>query len=79
MVTGGTQAARQTASSSKFCATLDFSRWSRMHGSRPVLFQLRQLLLAAVITVGAIAIITGVALCSGISGFSQPALAQSHD
>jgi len=50
-----------------------------MHGSRPVLFQLRQLLLAAVITVGAIAIITGVALCSGISGFSQPALAQSHD
>jgi hypothetical protein len=41
-----------------------------MHGSRPDLFQLRQLFLAAVITVSAIAIIAGVAMCSGTSGFS---------
>jgi hypothetical protein len=44
-----------------------------MHGSRPDLFQLRQLFLAAVITAGAIAIIAGVALCSGTSGLSQSA------
>jgi hypothetical protein len=50
-----------------------------MHESRPDLFQLRQLLLAAVITAGAIAIIAGVALCSGTSGISQSAPAQSHD
>jgi hypothetical protein len=44
-----------------------------MHGSRPDLFHLRQLFLAAVIAAGAIAIIAGVALCSGTSGFSQSA------
>jgi hypothetical protein len=41
-----------------------------MHGSRPDLFQLRQLIFTAVVITGAIAIIAAVALCSG-SGFSQ--------
>ena len=41
-----------------------------MHGSRPDLFQLRQLFLAAVITAGAIAIIAGVTFCAATSGFS---------
>jgi Galactocerebrosidase, C-terminal lectin domain len=44
-----------------------------MHGSRPDLFQLRQLILATVVTAGAIAIIAGVLLCSGADGFSQSA------
>jgi hypothetical protein len=44
-----------------------------MHGSRPDLFQLRQLIFAAVIITGAIAILAGVALCSASSGFSQSA------
>jgi len=44
-----------------------------MHGSRPDLFQLRQLILAGVITAGAIAILLGVALCSASHGFSQSA------
>jgi glycosyl hydrolase family 59 (putative galactocerebrosidase) len=43
-----------------------------MHGSRPNLFQLRQLILAAVIITGLVGIIAGVALCS-IDGFSQSA------
>src|ERR1700751_4271052 len=42
-----------------------------MHGSRPDLFQLRQLILAAVIITGAIAILAGVVLCSASDGFSQ--------
>src|SRR5262245_25982785 len=44
-----------------------------MHGSRPDLYQLRQLFLAAVIAAGAIVIVAAVALCSGTSGFSQSA------
>jgi Galactocerebrosidase, C-terminal lectin domain len=44
-----------------------------MHGSRPNLFQLRQLILAAVVTAAAIAIIAGVILCPGGEGFSQSA------
>jgi glycosyl hydrolase family 59 (putative galactocerebrosidase) len=44
-----------------------------MHGSRPDLFQLRQLILAAVIITGAVAIIAGVTMCSGSDGFSQSA------
>jgi hypothetical protein len=41
-----------------------------MHGSRPDLFQLRQLVLAAVVIAGAIATIAAVILCSGLEGFS---------
>ena len=44
-----------------------------MHGSRPNLFQLRQLILAAVIITGAVAILAGVVLCSASDGFSQSA------
>jgi hypothetical protein len=44
-----------------------------MHGSRPDLFQLRQLILAAVIITGAAAIVAGVGLCSPSHGFSQSA------
>jgi len=44
-----------------------------MHGSRPDLFQLRQLIFAAVIITGAIAILTGITLCSASRGFSQSA------
>jgi hypothetical protein len=44
-----------------------------MHGSRPDLFQLGQLILAAVIITGAIAILAGVVLCSSLDGFSQSA------
>src|SRR5215510_12372858 len=43
-----------------------------MHGSRPDLFQLRQLILAAVVITGLTAIIAGVTLCS-LDGFSQSA------
>ena len=43
-----------------------------MHGSRPDLFQLRQLFLAAVIITGLIGIIAGVILYSA-DGFSQSA------
>jgi Galactocerebrosidase, C-terminal lectin domain len=43
-----------------------------MYGSRPDLFQLRQLVLAAVIVTGLIGIIAGIILCS-IDGFSQSA------
>jgi len=43
-----------------------------MHGSRPNLFQIRQLILTAVIITGAIAILAGVVLCSASDdGFSQ--------
>lgn len=44
-----------------------------MHGSRPDLFQLRQLILAALVAAGATAIIVGVILCSGADGYSQSA------
>ena len=44
-----------------------------MHGSRPDLFQLRQLILAAVIITGAVAIVAGVVLYSTSHGFSQSA------
>jgi len=44
-----------------------------MHGSRPDLFQLRQLIFTAVIITGAIAILAGVVLCSASHGFSQSA------
>jgi hypothetical protein len=44
-----------------------------MHGSRPDLFQLRQLVFAAAVTAGIIAVISGVVLCSGADGFSQSA------
>jgi len=44
-----------------------------MHGSRPDLFQLRQLIFAAVMITGAIAIFAGIALCSASNGFSQSA------
>ena len=44
-----------------------------MHGSRPDLYQLRQLILAVVVTAAAIAIVAGVILCSGEDGFSQSA------
>ena len=44
-----------------------------MHGSRPDLFQLRQLIFAAVMTTGAIAVLAGVVLCSASHGFSQSA------
>jgi Galactocerebrosidase, C-terminal lectin domain len=44
-----------------------------MHGSRPDLFPLRQLILAAVIVTGAVAILAGVILCSAADGFSQSA------
>ena len=44
-----------------------------MHGSRPDLFQLRQLIFAAVIITGAIAILAGITLCSASHGFSQSA------
>jgi len=44
-----------------------------MHGSRPDLFQLRQLIFAAVMITGAIAILAGVALFSASHGFSQSA------
>jgi len=43
-----------------------------MHGSRPDLFQLRQLFLAVVMTAAAIGMLA-VAFCSGTSGFSQSA------
>src|SRR5262245_36059624 len=43
-----------------------------MHGSRPDLIQLRQLILAAVIITGLMGIIAGLTLCS-IDGFSQSA------
>src|SRR4029077_3374969 len=44
----------------------------RMHGSRPNLFQIRQLILTAVIITGAIAILAGVVLCSASDDcFSQ--------
>jgi hypothetical protein len=42
-----------------------------MHGSRPDLFQLRQLIFTAVVIAGAIAIIAALVLCSGSDGFSQ--------
>ena len=42
-----------------------------MHGSRPDLFQLRQLIFTAVVITGAIAIIAALVLCSGSDGFSQ--------
>jgi hypothetical protein len=44
-----------------------------MHGSRPDLFQLRQLIFTAVVITGAIAIFAGLVLCSGSDGFSQSA------
>jgi hypothetical protein len=44
-----------------------------MHGSRPDLFQLRQLIFAAVIITGAVAVLAGIALCSASHGFSQSA------
>ena len=44
-----------------------------MHGSRPDLFQLRQLIFAAVIITGAIAILAGVALFSASHGFPHSA------
>ena len=44
-----------------------------MHGSRPDLFQLRQLIFAAVIVTGVIAILAGIVLCSSVDGFSQSA------
>jgi hypothetical protein len=44
-----------------------------MHGSRPDLFQFRQLILAAGIITGAIAILAGLVLCSSLDGFSQSA------
>jgi hypothetical protein len=44
-----------------------------MHGSRPDLFQLRKLILAAVIIAGAIALLAGVVLCSASDCFSQSA------
>jgi hypothetical protein len=44
-----------------------------MHGSRPDLFQFRQLVLTAVVIAGAIAIFAGLVLCSGSDGFSQSA------
>jgi hypothetical protein len=44
-----------------------------MHGSRPDLFQLRQLILTAVVITGAVAIIAGVIFCLGSDGFSQSA------
>jgi hypothetical protein len=44
-----------------------------MHGSRPDLIQLRQLILTTVVIAGAIAIFAGVILCSGSDGFSQSA------
>src|SRR5262249_45347268 len=50
----------------------NFSRRLRMHGSRPDLFQLRQLILAAVVITGLTAIIAGVTLCS-LDDFSQSA------
>src|SRR5262249_39206439 len=48
----------------------NFSRRLRMHGSRPGLFQLRQLIFAAVVITGLTAIIAGGTLCS-LDGFSQ--------
>jgi hypothetical protein len=45
-----------------------------MHGSRPDLFQLRQLIFAAVIITGAIAILAGVALFSASHGFPHSAV-----
>jgi hypothetical protein len=44
-----------------------------LHGSRPDLFQLRQLIFTAVVITGAIAIFAGLVLCSGSDGFSQSA------
>ena len=44
-----------------------------MHGSRPELLQLRQLILAAVVITGTIVIIAGIILCLGLGGFSQSA------
>ena len=44
-----------------------------MHGSRPDLYQLRQLILAAVVTAAAIAIISGVIFCPEADSFSQSA------
>ena len=44
-----------------------------MHGSRPDLFQLTQLFLAAVVAAAAIVIIAAVAFCSKTSGLSQSA------
>lgn len=44
-----------------------------MHGSRPDLYQLRQLILAAVLTAAAIAIISGVIFCPEADSFSQSA------
>jgi len=44
-----------------------------MHGSRPDLFQLRQLILASGIITGAMAILAGLVLCSSVDGFSQSA------
>ena len=44
-----------------------------MHGSRPDLFQLRQLILAAVIITGAVVILAGLVLCSASDGLSQSA------
>jgi hypothetical protein len=44
-----------------------------MHGSRPDLFQFRQLVLTAVVIAGAITIFAGLVLCSGSDGFSQSA------
>jgi hypothetical protein len=45
-----------------------------MHGSRPDLFQLRQLILAAVIIAGVTVILAGVVLYSASHSFSQPAV-----
>jgi len=44
-----------------------------MHGSRPELFQLKQVILVTAIVSGAIAFLAGVVLCSASHGFSQSA------
>jgi len=44
-----------------------------MHGSRPGLFQLRQLVLTAIVIAGAVAILAGVILWPAADGFSQSA------
>jgi hypothetical protein len=47
-----------------------------MHGSRPDLFQLRQLILAAVV-IAVVAVITGFMLCATAEVFSQSS-AETH-
>ncbi|HSV25551.1 MAG TPA: hypothetical protein VLJ17_21310 [Xanthobacteraceae bacterium] len=44
-----------------------------MHGSRPDLYQLRQLILAAVVSAAAIAIVAGIIFCPEADSFSQSA------